>query len=59
MTRSGPVHYPGYTFQPGESRQLAETYIGPDYFKAAGIPLRMGRELHRARRELLRRRWPS
>jgi predicted permease len=43
MTRSGPVHYPGYTFQPGASRQLAETYIGPDYFKAAGIPLRLGR----------------
>jgi predicted permease len=37
------MHYPGYTFQPGESRQLAETYIGPDYFKAAGIPLRVGR----------------
>jgi predicted permease len=43
MTRSGPVNYPGYTFKEGESRQLAETYIGPDYFKAAGIPLRMGR----------------
>ena len=43
MTRSGPVHFPGYAFPPGESRQLAETYIGPDYFKAAGIPLRMGR----------------
>jgi predicted permease len=43
MTRSGPVHVPGYTFQPGESRQLSETYIGPDYFKAAGIPLRTGR----------------
>ena len=43
VTRTGPVLYPGYTFKPGESRQLAETYIGPDYFKAAGIPLRMGR----------------
>jgi predicted permease len=43
LTRSGPVHYPGYTFKPGENRQLAESYIGPDYFKAAGIPLRMGR----------------
>jgi predicted permease len=43
MTRSGPVHFPGYTMKPGESRQLPETYIGPDYFKAAGIPLRMGR----------------
>ena len=43
ITRSGPVHYPGYRFKPGESRQLAETYIGPDYFKATGIPLRAGR----------------
>lgn len=43
MTRSGPVHFPGYTFQPEDSRQLPETYIGPGYFKAAGIPLRMGR----------------
>jgi predicted permease len=43
VTRSGPVHYPSYTFRPGENRNLAETYIGPDYFKAAGIPLRMGR----------------
>ena len=43
MTRSGPVHYPGYTFQPGESRQLPEISIGPGYFRAAGIPLRMGR----------------
>jgi predicted permease len=39
----GPVHYPGYTFQPQESRQLALTYVGPDYFKAVGIPLRAGR----------------
>jgi len=45
MTRSGPVHYPGYTFKPGESQQLAETYVGPDYFKAAGIQLRMGRSV--------------
>jgi predicted permease len=43
MGRSGPVHFPGYTFQPGESRQLAETFTGPHYFRAAGIPLRMGR----------------
>jgi predicted permease len=43
LTRSGPVHFPGYTFQPGEDRQLSETYIGPDYFQAAGIPLRAGR----------------
>ncbi len=43
MTRSGPVHYPGYTFGTGESRLLAETYIGPDYFKAVGIQLRLGR----------------
>jgi len=43
MTGRGPVHFPGYTFQPGDSRQLPETYIGPDYFKASGIPLRMGR----------------
>ena len=43
MTLSGPVHYPGYTFQPGESRQLPEISIGPGYFRAAGIPLRMGR----------------
>jgi predicted permease len=43
VTASGPVHFPGYTFRPGEGRQLPETYIGPDYFRAAGIPLRMGR----------------
>jgi predicted permease len=43
VTRSGPVHFPGYTFRPGENRNLAETYIGADYFKAAGIPLRIGR----------------
>jgi predicted permease len=43
LTRSGPVHYPGYTYRPEESRQLAETYIGPDYFKAVGIQLRTGR----------------
>jgi predicted permease len=42
-TRSGPAHFPGYTFQAGENRQLAETTIGPDYFAAAGIPLRAGR----------------
>jgi predicted permease len=43
LTRSGPVHFPGYTFPAGDSRQLAETYIAADYFKAAGIPLRTGR----------------
>jgi len=43
VTRSGPVHFPGYLFPPGDNRQLPETYIGPDYFDAAGIPLRMGR----------------
>jgi predicted permease len=42
-TRSGPVHFPGYTFQAGENRQLAEAIIGPDYFAAGGIPLRAGR----------------
>jgi predicted permease len=42
-TQSGPVYFPGYIFPPGASRQLSETYIGPDYFQAAGIPLRMGR----------------
>jgi predicted permease len=43
MTRSGPVHFPDYTFKPGEGKNLPETYIDRDYFKAAGIPLRMGR----------------
>jgi predicted permease len=42
-TRSGPVHFPGYQPKPGESRQLPETYVGTDYFKATGIPLRKGR----------------
>jgi predicted permease len=45
MTQSSPVHFPGYAFKPGERRALAETYIGPGYFRAAGIPLRMGRLL--------------
>ena len=43
VTRSGPVHFPDYTFKPGEGKNLPETYIDRDYFKAAGIPLRMGR----------------
>ena len=43
MTSSGPVQYPGYTYRPDEGRNLAETYIGPDYFQASGIPLRLGR----------------
>ena len=42
-TSSGPVHFPGYRFQDGESRNLLETYAGPEYFTAAGIPLRLGR----------------
>jgi predicted permease len=42
-TSSGPVHFPDYRFQEGESRNLLETYVGPDYFTAAGIPLRSGR----------------
>jgi predicted permease len=42
-TSSGPVHFPGYRFVEGESRNLLETYAGPDYFTAAGIPLRSGR----------------
>jgi predicted permease len=42
-TSSGPVHFPGYLFQEGESRSLLETYVGADYFTAAGIPLRLGR----------------
>jgi predicted permease len=42
-TSSGPVHFPGYRFQEGESRNLMETYVGPEYFTAAGIPLRFGR----------------
>jgi predicted permease len=42
-TSSGPVHFPGYRFQEGESRNLLETYVGLDYFSAAGIPLRSGR----------------
>ncbi|HXB74741.1 MAG TPA: ABC transporter permease [Candidatus Acidoferrales bacterium] len=42
-TSSGPVHFQGYRFQEDESRNLLETYVGPDYFTAAGIPLRMGR----------------
>jgi predicted permease len=42
-TSSGPVHFPGYQFQEDESRNLLETYTGPEYFTAAGIPLRAGR----------------
>jgi hypothetical protein len=42
-TSSGPMHFPGYRFQEGESRNLLETYVGADYFPAAGIPLRSGR----------------
>jgi len=42
-TSSGPVHFPGYQFQQDESRNLFETYTGPGYFTAAGIPLRSGR----------------
>jgi len=42
-TSSGPVHFPGYRFQDGESRNLLETYVGSGYFTAAGIPLRLGR----------------
>jgi predicted permease len=42
-TSSGPVHFPGYRFEEGESRNLLETYVGPDYFTAAGVPLRTGR----------------
>jgi predicted permease len=42
-TSSGPVHFPGYRFQDGESRNLLETYVGPEYFRATGIPLRLGR----------------
>jgi len=42
-TSSGPVHFPGYQFQADESRNLLETYTGPEYFTAAGIPLRAGR----------------
>jgi predicted permease len=42
-TSSGPAHFPGYRFQEGESRNLLETYVGLDYFAAAGIPLRSGR----------------
>src|SRR5262249_4379793 len=44
--RRGPVHYPGYTFQPAETRQLAETYVGPDYFKATGIRFLAGRSFN-------------
>jgi predicted permease len=42
-TSSGPVHFPGHEFQEDEGRNLLETYAGPDYFTAAGIPLRLGR----------------
>ncbi len=42
-TSSGPVHFPGYTFQTNESRDLPETYVGAEYFGASGIPLRLGR----------------
>jgi predicted permease len=42
-TRSGPVSVPGYTFRPGESTALPETYVGSDYFETTGIPLRLGR----------------
>jgi predicted permease len=42
-TSSGPVHFPGYQFQQDEGRNLLETYAGPEYFTAAGIPLRFGR----------------
>jgi predicted permease len=42
-TQSGPLNVPGYTFAPGELRELPETYIGTEYFSALGIPLRLGR----------------
>lgn len=42
-TTSGPMHFPGYTFQSNESRDLAETYVGLEYFDVTGIPLRLGR----------------
>ena len=42
-TSSGPVHFEGYRFREGEDRHLLETYVGPEYFRATGIPLRLGR----------------
>jgi predicted permease len=37
------LQVPGYQFQAGESRQLREYSVGPGYFSASGIPLRLGR----------------
>src|SRR5262249_38614165 len=44
-TSSGPVHFEGYRRRGDEPRNLPETQAGPEYFAAAGIPLRMGRLL--------------
>jgi macrolide transport system ATP-binding/permease protein len=39
-----PAIVPGYTYRPGESKQLHYNIVGPNYFKVLNIPFARGRD---------------
>jgi predicted permease len=44
--RSSTVTVRGYTPAPGENKDVQDILIGPDYCKALGVPLLLGREIN-------------